>query len=336
MFRIVRRERLTPSTFLWEVDAPDVAASARAGQFVMVRLHDGAERIPLTIADFDVDRGTVTVVVQSLGRSTAEMRDKYHEGDTFADFVGPLGMPTEIEPPEPGSFSHVVLVGGGLGVAPVFPQLRAFHQAGHRTTAIVGFRNAEMSFWQDKLGEFADELVVCTDDGSAGRSGLVTEALAHVIAADRPDLVVAIGPMVMMRACAEVTRTAEVHTVVSLNTIMVDGTGMCGSCRVSVDGVTRFACVDGPDFDAHCVDFDELLTRQRRFREEETAAAADYEHRCQVEQTLFVEGRRTYKKLSEIEPKKVPMPERDPVIRSRMFDDVSLGFSLSEAMREAE
>jgi glutamate synthase (NADPH) small chain len=331
-FRIVRREHLTPSTFLWDVEAPDVAAAARAGQFVMVRLHDGAERIPLTIADFDAEQGTVTVVVQSLGRSTAEMRDKYHEGDTFADFVGPLGMPTEIEPGD----SHVVLVGGGLGVAPVFPQLRAFKQAGHRTTAIVGFRNAELSFWQDKLGEWADELIICTDDGSAGRAGLVTEALADVVANDRPELAVAIGPMVMMRACAEVTRPAGVHTVVSLNTIMVDGTGMCGSCRVSVDGVTRFACTDGPDFDAHCVDFDELLLRQRRFKEEETAAAADYEHRCQVEQTLFVEGRRTYKKLREIEPTKVPMPERDPIIRASTFDEVTLGYSLSEAMREAE
>ena len=331
-FRIVTREHLTPSTFLWEVEAPDVASSARAGQFVMVRLHDGAERIPLTIADFDAERGTVTIVVQALGRSTAEMRDRYHEGDTFADFVGPLGVPTEIEPGD----SHVVLVGGGLGVAPVFPQLRAFKQAGHRTTAIVGFRSAELSFWREKLGEWADELVICTDDGSMGRQGLVTEALADVVANDRPELAVAIGPMVMMRACAEVTRPAGVHTVVSLNTIMVDGTGMCGSCRVSVDGVTRFACVDGPDFDAHCVDFDELLTRQRRFKEEETAASADYEHRCQVEQTLFVEGRRTYKKLREIEPTKVPMPERDPVIRASTFDEVTLGYSLSEAMREAE
>ncbi|MFZ4719568.1 MAG: NADPH-dependent glutamate synthase [Ilumatobacteraceae bacterium] len=331
-FRIIRREHLTPNTFLWEVDAPDVAASARAGQFVMVRLHDGAERIPLTIADFDADRGTVTIVVQALGRSTAEMRDKYHEGDTFADFVGPLGVPTEIEPGD----GHVVLVGGGLGVAPVFPQLRAFKQAGHRTTAIVGFRSDELSFWRDRMAEWSDELIVCTDNGSAGRQGLVTDALHDLLLADEPELVVAIGPMVMMRACGEVTRPFGVHTVVSLNTIMVDGTGMCGSCRVSVDGVTRFACVDGPDFDAHAVDFDELVVRQRRFADEERAAATDYEHRCQVEQTLFVEGKRTYKKLREIEPTKVPMPERDPVIRSSTFDEVSLGYSLSEAMREAE
>jgi len=335
-FRIVRRKHLTPNTFLWEVDAPDVAASARPGQFVMIRLHDGAERIPLTIADFDPSKGTVTVVVQSLGRSTAEMRDRYRTGDTFADFVGPLGMPIVIEAAPVGADSHVVFVGGGLGVAPVFPQLRAFKQAGHRTTAIVGFRSADLRFWTEQLNEWADTLIVCTDDGSAGRSGLVTEALADVVATDRPDLVVAIGPMVMMRACGEVTRSAGVRTMVSLNTIMVDGTGMCGSCRVTVDGVTRFACVDGPDFDAHAVDFDELVARQRRFAHEEQAAAADYEHRCQVEQTLFVDGKRTYKKLREIEPTKVPMPERDPEVRSHTFDEVSLGYSLSEAMREAE
>ncbi|MEI7548122.1 MAG: NADPH-dependent glutamate synthase, partial [Actinomycetota bacterium] len=192
----------------------------------------------------------------------------------------------------------------------------------------------------DELAAWADRLIICTDDGSSGLDGLVTDALAEIVhspdEADRPNLVVAIGPMVMMRACAETTRAAGVHTVVSLNTIMVDGTGMCGSCRVSVDGVTRFACVEGPDFDAHAVDFDELLARQRRFAGEERNAAQDYEHRCQVEQQLFVEGRRTYKKLKDIEPTRVPMPERDARVRSRTFDEVTLGYSLTEAMREAE
>ena len=211
MYRIVRHLALTPATFLWEVDAPDVAAAAQPGQFVMVRLHDGAERIPLTVADYDRERGTVTIVVQALGRSTIEMRDRYREGDTFADFVGPLGAPAEIEQVESGS-RHVVLVGGGLGVAPVFPQLRAFRQAGWRTTCIVGFRNAELSFWHDELSEWADALLVCTDDGSAGRQGLVTEALADVLRSDLPDRVVAIGPMVMMRACADTTRPFGVHT----------------------------------------------------------------------------------------------------------------------------
>ncbi|MDO8391331.1 MAG: NADPH-dependent glutamate synthase [Actinomycetota bacterium] len=331
MYRIARRQELSPTTFLWDVEAPDIAGSARPGQFVMVRLHEGAERVPLTIADYDAAAGTITLVVQALGRSTAEMRDHYHEGDEFADVVGPLGVPTDIE-----QVGHVVLVGGGLGVAPIYPQLRAFKQAGNRTTVIVGFRSIDLAFWVDHLGQWADEVIVCTDDGSSGRQGLVTDALAEVVERDRPDLVVAIGPMVMMRACAETTRAAGVPTVVSLNTIMVDGTGMCGSCRVSVDGVTRFACVEGPDFDAHAVDFDELLARQRRFKSEEQAAAQDYEHRCQVEQQLFVEGRRTYKKLKDIEPTRVPMPERDPRIRARTFDEVTLGYSLTEAMREAE
>ena len=331
MFTIVRREELTPTTFLWDVEAPDVAASAHAGQFVMVRLHDGSERVPLTIADFDPVAGTVTVVVQALGRSTVEMRDRYAAGDTIADFVGPLGVPPPIE-----RVGHVALVGGGLGVAPIYPQLRAFAEAGNRTTVIVGFRSAELEFWHDRMAALADRLIVCTDDGSAGRPGFVTDALAELVADDRPDLVVAIGPLPMMRACAEVTRGPGVPTSVSLNSIMVDGTGMCGSCRVSIDGATRFACVDGPDFDAHQVDFDELVSRQRRFVHDERRARDDYEHRCAVEQQLFVEGRRTYKKLREIEPTKVPMPERDPGARSRTFDEVSLGYSLSEALREAE
>ena len=335
MYRIARRQELSPSTFLWDVEAPDIAGSARPGQFVMVRLHEGAERVPLTIADYDSAAGTITLVVQALGRSTAEMRDQYHEGDEFADVVGPLGVPTDID-----HVGHVVLVGGGLGVAPIYPQLRAFKQAGNRTTAIVGFRSIDLAFWQDHLAQWADEVIVCTDDGSSGRQGLVTDALSEMVDSPdptrRPDLVVAIGPMVMMRACAETTRAAGVPTVVSLNTIMVDGTGMCGSCRVSINGVTRFACVEGPDFDAHAVDFDELLARQRRFKSEEQTAAQEYEHRCQVEQQLFVEGRRTYKKLKDIEPTRVPMPERDPRIRARTFDEVTLGYSLTEAMREAE
>ena len=331
MYRIARRQELSPATFLWEVEAPDIAASGQPGQFVMVRLHEGAERIPLTLADMNPGMGTITLVVQALGRSTAEMRDHYAEGDEFADVVGPLGVPTEI-----AQVGHVVLVGGGLGVAPIYPQLRAFKQAGNRTTAIVGFRSADLAFWLDELGQWADDVIVCTDDGSMGRQGLVTEALADLIRDDRPDLVVAIGPMVMMRACADTTRESGVHTMVSLNTIMVDGTGMCGSCRVTVDGVTRFACVEGPDFDGHCVDFGELMSRQRRFQSEEQAAATDYEHRCQVEQQLFVEGRRTYKKIREIEPTRVPMTVRDPQVRARTFDEVSLGYTLTEAMREAE
>ena len=331
MTLIVRREQFSPQTFLWEVDAPDVARAAEAGHFVMLRLDDAGERIPLTVADFDRERGTITVVVQALGRTTREMRDNFAQGDRFADFVGPLGLPQHV-----GKVGHVVLVGGGLGVAPVFPQLRAFREAGNRTTCIVGFRSADLVFWTDRLREHADELIICTDDGSAGRPGLVTAALQDLIERDRPDLVVAIGPMPMMRACTETTRPFGVPTRVSLNTIMVDGTGMCGSCRVTVGGEVRFACVDGPDFDAHRIDFDELIARQKRFKSQEQQANADLDHVCSLEELLVTQGKRTYKKFSALERTQVPMPEREPSERSGTFDEVNLGYDWAAAMRESE
>ncbi len=331
MYRILRRESFSDTTFLWEVEAPDVARSAQPGHFVMLRLHDGSERIPLTVADFDRERGTVTIVVQALGKTTREMRDRYRQGDSFDDFVGPLGQPQHIE-----RAGHVVVVGGGLGVAPVFPQLRAFKEAGNRTTAIIGFRNQGLMFWEDRFRDQADELIGCTDDGSHGRPGFVTEARADVLAHDKPDLVVAIGPMPMMHACTEVTRPHGVRTMVSLNTIMVDGTGMCGSCRVTVGGTVKFACVDGPDFDAHAIDFGELLARQKRFKREEQRAIEDADHVCNLEKQLIVEGKRSYKKLSTVEPCAVPMPERNPQERSRNFEEVNLGYTYADAYREAE
>ena len=331
MYRILRREQFSPQTFLWEVEAPDVARAAQPGHFVMLRLSDGGERIPLTIADYDRERGTVTVVVQALGRTTREMRDRYGAGDCFDDFVGPLGLPQHI-----GVHGHVVLVGGGLGVAPIFPQLRAFREAGNRTTAIVGFRSQDLVFWDERLRAHCDELIVCTDDGSAGRPGLVTAALGELLAATPPDLVVAIGPMPMMQACAETTRPFGVKTLVSLNTIMVDGTGMCGSCRVTVGGEVKFACVDGPDFDAHGVDFRELNARQKRFKAQEAEASADFEHVCSLEQKLIVEGKRTYKKYATLAKTQHKMPEREPAERARNFEEVNLGYGWLEAMLEAE
>ena len=331
MATILHRESFSENAFLWEIAAPDVAAAAEPGHFVMLRLHDGGERIPLTVADFDRRRGSITVVVQALGKTTREMRDDYAAGDSFDDFVGPLGLPQHID-----KVGHVVLVGGGLGIAPVFPQLRAFKQAGNRTTCIVGFRSRELIFWNDKLAEYADELVVCTDDGSAGRPGFVTAALADLLEREHPDLVVAIGPMPMMQACAEVTRPHGVRTMVSLNTIMVDGTGMCGSCRVTVAGELKFACVDGPDFDAHQIDFKELLARQKRFRKQEAQAVDDVAHVCSLEQKLFVEGKRTYKKYSALERRQVAMPERDAHERAGSFAEVNLGYGVAAALREAE
>ncbi|MFN7780172.1 MAG: NADPH-dependent glutamate synthase [Betaproteobacteria bacterium] len=331
MYPIVRREAFSETTFLWDVLAPDVAASAQAGHFVMVRLHDGAERVPLTVADYDRAAGTVTLAVQALGKTTVEMRDRYKAGDSFADFVGPLGLPQHV-----AKVGHVVLVGGGLGVAPVYPQLRAFKEAGNRCTSIVGFRNKDLVFWEDRFAAASDRLLVCTDDGSYGRPGFVTAALQEVLETDKPDLVIAIGPLPMMRACVETTRPFGVKTMVSLNAIMVDGTGMCGSCRVTVDGKIKFACVDGPDFDGHQVDFDELMLRQKRFRAQEARANEDYAHVCNAERLLIQQGKRNYKKYKDLAPHATPMPERDALERSRNFKEVNLGYALADALAEAE
>jgi len=331
MYTIDRREAFSDTTFLWEVSAPDIAVSAQPGHFVMVRLHEGSERIPLTVADFDRDRGTITMVIQALGKTTIEMRDHYNAGDTFADFVGPLGLPQHVS-----KAGHVVLVGGGLGVAPVYPQLRAFKAAGNRTTGIIGFRNKDLVFWEDRFNQFSDNLIVCTDDGSYGKPGFVTAALKEVLERDKPDLVIAIGPLPMMNACVETTRPYGVKTMVSLNAIMVDGTGMCGSCRVTVGGEVKFACVDGPDFDGHLVDFKELMLRQQRFKGQEARASEDYAHVCNVEKMLFEQNKRNYKKYKDLSPHAVKMPERDALERSRNFKEVNLGYSLQNALEEAE
>ncbi len=331
MVRILRREAFSDVTFLWEVEAPEVAAAAQPGHFVMVRLHEGSERIPLTVADFDRRRGTITMVIQALGKTSREMMEAYREGDTFEDFVGPLGQPQHIE-----RAGHVVLVGGGLGVAPVYPQLRAFKEAGNRVTGVIGFRSKNLVFWEDRFRKYCDELVVCTDDGSYGKPGFVTAALKEICEKDKPDLAVAIGPLPMMNACVETTRPFGVRTMVSLNAIMVDGTGMCGSCRVTVGKEVRFACVDGPDFDGHQVDFKELMARQKRFKSQEARAAEDFAHVCNLEKQLFEEQKHNYKKIKDLPPHQTRMPERDAAVRSRTFDEVNLGYSLADALGEAE
>jgi homotetrameric NADPH-dependent glutamate synthase len=330
MYKIVRHEAFSDVTFLWDVEAPDVARSAQPGHFVMVRLHDGSERIPLTVADFDRKAGTITMVIQALGKTTREMAG-YKAGDTFADFVGPLGLPQHIE-----KVGHVVLVGGGLGVAPVYPQLRAFKEAGNRTTGVIGFRNKGLVFWEDKFRRYCDDLVVCTDDGSYGKAGFVTTALKEICEKDKPDLVIAIGPLPMMQACVETTRPFGVKTMVSLNAIMVDGTGMCGSCRVTVGGQVKFACVEGPDFDGHLVDFTELVARQRRFKQQEKVATDDYAHVCNLEKQLFEEEKRNYRKIKELAPHQTRMPERDARERAQNFKEVNLGYNLKDALAEAE
>jgi glutamate synthase (NADPH/NADH) small chain len=331
MYQIAHCVKLSDAVFQWDVYAEDIAKAAQPGQFVMLRLHDGSERIPLTIADYDREAGIITMVIQALGKTTNEMMTHYHAGDYFKDFVGPIGRPQHVS-----KVGHVVLIGGGLGIAPIYPQLRAFKEAGNRVTAIVGFRNRDLMFWLDRFRRYTDDLIVCTDDGSHGRPGFVTEALLELLQNDKPDLAIAIGPMPMMHACCETTRPFGVKTMVSLNAIMVDGTGMCGSCRVTVDGKVRFACVEGPDFDGHLVDFPELLARQRRFKAQEAKANEDFTHVCNIERLLFEEEKRSYKKLKTLLPTQVPMPERPADSRVKHFKEVNLGYDIDDAIEEAE
>jgi glutamate synthase (NADPH/NADH) small chain len=350
LYQILRRQQFGPSTFLWEVNAPDVARAAQAGHFVMARIDEHGERIPLTVADYNRDRGTVTVVIQAVGKTTWEMFG-LRQGEPILDFIGPLGLPSTIKPLD----GTVVLVGGGLGVAPVYPQLRDYKKTGNRTISILGFRTRDLIFWEDEFRQYSDELVVTTDDGSYGRQGLVTAALADVLTAN-PGVreVVAIGPIPMMKACSEVTRKFGVPTVVSLNSIMVDGTGMCGSCRVTVGGNMRFACVDGADFDGHAVNFDELALRQRRFMREEKESFDRFRNEAEklaglngvpcvpksmVELPASEPAPTTPllpKNLRTIRPERVQMPHQPAEERRHNFKEVALGLDLDDALIEAD
>ncbi|BER92360.1 MAG: sulfide dehydrogenase subunit beta [Candidatus Atribacteria bacterium] len=270
MFKILEKQVLTPEIKLMVIDAPRVARKAKAGQFVILRINDQGERIPLTIADFDPKKGTVTIIFQEVGKTTM-MLGEMEAGDTILDFVGPLGKEMEEK-----NFGHVVCVGGGVGIAPTFPKARALKEAGNKVTSIIGARTASMLFWEDKMREVSDKLYVTTDDGSYGEKGFVTTVLERVLEQEKVDLVIAVGPVMMMKMTSLLTKKHGVPTLVSLNPIMVDGTGMCGCCRVSVNGQCKFTCVDGPIFDGHAVDFDELLSRQRIYLEEEKRALEKY------------------------------------------------------------
>ncbi|HEX9184526.1 MAG TPA: sulfide/dihydroorotate dehydrogenase-like FAD/NAD-binding protein, partial [Burkholderiales bacterium] len=256
-FEILKREDFSEATYLLEVLHPQLARAAKPGQFVIVMAHAQGERIPLTIADFDRERGTITLVIQAVGKTTRQMQRDCRVGTRLFGLVGPMGEPSHI-----GSAKKVVCVGGGLGVAPIYPQARAYKQSGAYVIGIVGFRSKDLVFWDDKFRACCDEFIVCTDDGSAGLKGLVTEGIRQAIA-KHPDIdeCVAIGPPIMMKGCSEATRSHGIKTMVSLNPVMVDGTGMCGGCRVKIGEQIKFACVDGPDFDGHQVDFDDLMAR---------------------------------------------------------------------------
>ena len=277
-FEIVARQDFSDVTFLLEIRHPLLAKAARPGQFVIVMAHEHGERIPLTIADFDRDRGTITLVIQAVGKTTREMQRDCRAGTRLHGLVGPMGIPSQI-----GKARKVLCVGGGLGVAPVYPQARAFKQSGAYVIGVLGFRTRELIFWEDKFRACCDELIVCTDDGSAGIKGLVTEGIRQAIER-HPDIeeCIAIGPPVMMKGCAEATRPHKIRTIVSLNPVMVDGTGMCGGCRVKIGERVKFACVDGPDFDGHLVDFDDLMFRLQRYKATERDANERFNEHCRM------------------------------------------------------
>jgi ferredoxin--NADP+ reductase len=266
VYRILSKATLTPVTTEYVIEAPEIARKAQAGQFVIVRVTEHGERIPLTIADNDIEAGTITIVAQEIGATTQRMK-QLSPGDSLASFTGPLGRPSEME-----NYGNVVLVGGGLGIAAIHPICRSLRAAGNHVIAIIGARTGELLFWEERMRAVTDELIVVTDDGSYGRKALTTIPLKELCEEREIARVWGVGPAIMMKFVALTTKPYGVKTIVSLNSVMVDGTGMCGACRVSVGGRTFFACVDGPEFDAHQVDWDLLFSRQRYYLEEEKRA----------------------------------------------------------------
>ncbi len=282
MYRILEKEVLSDVTKLMVVEAPHVARKARAGQFVIVRIDEHGERIPLTIADYDREAGTITLIFQEVGKSTMHL-GTLQVGDMLATLAGPLGHPTEV-----ANYGTVVCVGGGVGIAPIYPIARALKEAGNHVISIIGARTRDLLFWEDRMRAVSDELIVCTDDGSYGRKALVTEPLKELLEARGKEIarVWAIGPAIMMKFVSLTTRPYNIPTIVSLNTIMIDGTGMCGGCRVLLDEGAQFVCVDGPEFDGHKVDWDNLLARLAFYRDEERLAVERWEHECRLEGVL--------------------------------------------------
>lgn len=280
MYKILGKQKLTADIDRFEVEAPLIARKAAAGQFVMVRIDEQGERIPLTIADFDQEKGIISLVSMIAGKSTG-MFSRMEQGESLADVVGPLGKPSEIE-----KFGNVVCVGGGVGIAPIMPIARALKQAGNYIVSIIGARNSDGLILEKEMGQISDQLYICTDDGSKGFGGFVSDFLYKFLEGDqlKVDRVVAIGPAPMMAAVSKVTKPYGIKTIVSLNSIMVDGTGMCGACRVEVGKKTKFVCVDGPEFDGHQVDFDLLFARQKMYCDQEQEAYQGYQHECRCKQ----------------------------------------------------
>ena len=280
MYRIVEKEYLNPTVVKIVVDAPRVAKKALPGQFIILKIDEVGERVPFTVAGFDRENGYVTVIFQIVGATTERLAE-LEEGDSIMDFAGPLGRPTEVEE----SVKRVAVIGGGLGCAIALPQAKALHDKGVDVDIIAGFKNRDLVILEKEMTEASSRLILTTDDGSAGRQGLVTQVLRdEVEAGAKYDLVIAIGPVIMMKFVEKLTRELDLPLIVSLNPIMIDGTGMCGGCRVRVGGEIKFACVDGPDFDGHEVDFDELMSRNRTYTEKERQAHEN--HKCKIGRTV--------------------------------------------------
>lgn len=316
---IVEKLELAPSITLFKLYVPDIAKKVKPGQFVVLRADDYAERIPLTVADFNREEGVIMVIFQAVGSSTRKL-EKFEQGQAILDVVGPLGKPSHIE-----KFGTVVCVGGGVGVAPVYPIAKALFEAGNEVISIIGARSKEMLIFEEEMKAVSHKLYVTTDDGSYGHHGFVTDILKKLIEEKtKINLVIGIGPVIMMKAVADVTRPHNLKTIVSLNTIMVDGTGMCGCCRATIGNETKFVCVDGPEFDGHQVNFNELILRQKMYNREERRALWD--HQCKLE---FQAKQLKKTKVRE------RMPEQDPKLRIQNFNEVALGYTRENAIREA-
>jgi len=275
-YKILFKKELCPNQFELAIEAPYVVRNAKAGQFIILRVDEDGERVPLTIADFDKEKGELTIVYMAVGYSTKKLA-QLEVGDEIADLVGPLGQPTHIK-----NYGTVVCLAGGYGAAPCYLIAKAFKEAGNKVYMIMGARNKELIFWQDKMKNVCDELFITTDDGTLGEKGFVTQVAERIIAKEKVDYAIAVGPMPMMRAVANLTRDKEIYTEASMNPIMVDGTGMCGACRVTVGGEVKFACVDGPDFDAHKIDFDEIINRSRIYKDKEEQFGKKRDENCKL------------------------------------------------------